>query len=101
MDSPQPGRNSVRNVTDETGVKAIALHEHKRLEKMERNSNAILKVYDNLIDEKKELVKLYYWKRPGELTWEGIAKEIHVSRITAIRWRKAFVYAIAKELGEW
>lgn len=98
--NPEAGKNSVRDITDETERKATALFEEKRLRKLEKNSNAILKIYDDLIDERKELVKLYYWKRPGELTWEGIAKELHISRRTAIRWRKAFIYKVAEELGE-
>lgn len=100
IDSPQPGRNSVRNISDETERKATELYEHERLRNMERNSNAVLKVYDGLIEEKKELIRIYYWNRPGELTWDGIAKELNVGRRTAIRWRKSFIYEIAKELGE-
>ena len=100
LDSPQPGRNSVRDITDETEVKATALVEHRKLNRLEKVTSAILKVYDNLIPEKQELIKLYYWKRPGELTWNGIAKKLHIGRATALRWRKAFIYDIAEELGE-
>src|SRR5699024_9949014 len=59
IDSPQPGRNSVRNITDETAIKGTELYEHKRLREMEKKSKAILKVYNNLIDEKQELIDLY------------------------------------------
>src|SRR5699024_2620897 len=100
VDSPQPGRNSVRAITDEVERKAFDLVEHKKLKRYEQLTSAILKVYDSLIDEKQELIKLYYWQRPGELTWNGVAKELHIGRATAIRWRKAFIYEIAKELGE-
>lgn len=100
LDSPQPGRNSVRNITNQTESKATALMTHKKLERLEEKSNSILKIYDGLIPEKQELIKLYYWKRPGELTWEGVAKEINIARSTAIRWRRTFIYDVAKELGE-
>lgn len=100
VDSPQPGRNSVRAITNESEQKATLLVEHKQLRRMEKVTSAILKVYDGLIDEKQQLIKLYYWKRPGELTWDGVSKELNISRRTAIRWRKAFIYGIAKELGE-
>ena len=99
-DSPQPGRTSVRTINDTTAIKATELVEHKRLKRMKEKVDAILKVYNSLPEEKKSLIKLYYWDRPGELTWEGIAKELNMGRATAIRWRNSFVLRVAEEMGE-
>lgn len=100
IDGPQPGRTSVRTINDTTAIKATELVEHKRLKRMKEKVDAILKVYNSLPEEKKSLVKLYYWDRPGELTWEGIAKELNMGRATAIRWRNSFVLRVAEEMGE-
>jgi len=100
IDSPQPGRTSVRTINDTTAIKATELAEHKRLKRMKEKVNAILKVYNSLPEEKKRLIELYYWERPGELTWDGVAKELHIGRATAIRWRNAFVKRVAQEMGE-
>lgn len=100
IDSPQPGRTSVRTINDTTAIKATELVEHKRLKRMKEKVDAILKVYNSLPEEKKRLIELYYWDRPGELTWEGVAKELNMGRATAIRWRNSFVLKVAEEMGE-
>lgn len=100
IDSPQPGRTSVRTINDTTAIKATELVEHKRLKRMKEKVDAILKVYNSLPEEKKRLIELYYWDRPGELTWEGVAKELNMGRATAIRWRNSFVLRVAEEMGE-
>lgn len=99
-EDPQAGRTSVRTITDTTALKATALVENKQLRRMKEKTEAISKVYESLIEEKKELIELRYWKRPGELTWDGIAKKLNVGRATAIRWRNDFVYKVAEEMGE-
>ena len=99
-ENPIPGRVSAREATDPTAIKATELVEHKKLQRMKEKVNAILKVYNSLPEEKKRLIELYYWERPGELTWDGIAKELHIGRATAIRWRNAFVKQVAQEMGE-
>ena len=99
-ENPVPGRISARKASDTTAVKATELVEHKKLQRMKEKVNAILKVYNSLPEEKKRLIELYYWERPGELTWDGIAKELNMGRATAIRWRNAFVKRVAQEMGE-
>ncbi|WP_165820894.1 transcriptional regulator [Pueribacillus theae] len=94
------GKNSVRANISPVERKVTALLEHKQLKRMYSITDAIKKIYERLDDDKKKLMNLYYWERPGELTWEGIAKECNIGRMTALRWRKQIVYAIAHELGE-
>lgn len=99
-ENTQAGRNSVRNNHSETEEKATSLLTDKRITKLEEKAEAVKKAYDHLVDEKKAVIDLYYWERPGELTWDGVASETNTSRATALRWRKQFVLNVAKELGE-
>ncbi|WP_446662969.1 transcriptional regulator [Geobacillus sp. CCR] len=78
----------------------IELLTHRRLDTLERVTGAIKTVYESLPEEKKKLVRLKYWTRPQKYTWDGIAEQLHVSRITCLRWRDEIVYAIAEMLGE-
>ena len=94
------GSNSVRSNHSIPEQKATSLLTDKRLQRMQEKAKAIQKVYDGLLPEKQEVIKLYYWDRPGELTWEGVATKTNTSRATALRWRKQFVCDVAKELGE-
>ncbi|GAB6891112.1 transcriptional regulator [Geobacillus stearothermophilus] len=83
-----------------TERRTIELLTHRRLDTLERVTGAIKTVYESLSEEKKQLVKLKYWTRPQRYTWDGIAEQLHVSRITCLRWRDEIVYAIAEMLGE-
>jgi RinA family phage transcriptional activator len=84
---------------DPTGRTATALTDDLKLETLERIVTAIEFVWQGLTDEKKKLVKLYYWTRPQTLTWDGIALELNVSKMTASRWRKEIVISVAQFTG--
>lgn len=99
-DDVQSGRTSVRTITDSTAKKATALIDNRRLTRMRDKTGAIQEAYENMIPEKRELIRLYYWEKPGELTWEGVAKELNIGRRTAIRWRKTFIHEVGRRLGE-
>lgn len=94
------GSNSVRVPGDPTGKTASLLVEERQLARMRNVTNAIVKIFNNLIEEKQKVIKLYYWDKPGKLTWEGVGEETNTSRRTAMRWRKDFIESIASELGE-
>lgn len=96
----EAGKSSVRNISNETERIGTALATDKRIERMHKITKSIKKVYDQLDSDKKRLMKLYYWDRPGELTWDGVARELSAGRMTVIRWRRQIVTAIAYELGE-
>ena len=83
-----------------TERRTIELLTNRRLDTLERVTGAIKTVYEALPEEKKKLVRLKYWTRPQKYTWDGIAEQLHVSRITCLRWRDEIVYAIAELLGE-
>ncbi|MBA4543974.1 MULTISPECIES: RinA family phage transcriptional regulator [Thermoactinomyces] len=91
------GRTSLPS--DPTGKTVTLLIAHRRIEQLEKIVEAIRTVYDRLPEEKKKLVQLKYWTTPQELTWEGIARQIPVSRRTAIAWRDEIVLQIANQLG--
>lgn len=84
---------------DPTGRTVTTLLMHRRLEQLERIVGAIRAVYDELPEEKQELIRLRYWTKPQTRTWEGIAQELNVGRMTAFRWREEIVKAIAERLG--
>lgn len=100
--SPEPnrvggGRGNLPS--DTTAQTATRLATDKRLTSLNEVAEAIKAVYDALPPDRQKLVHLKYWTRPQRLTWDGIAMELHVSRITAIRWRDEIVQAIAIRLG--
>lgn len=84
---------------DPTYRKASALESDIKLAEMNRIITAIDYVWSGLTDEKKQLVKLYYWTRPQTLTWEGVALKLHVTSRTAKRWRNEVIRQIATFLG--
>lgn len=84
---------------DPTGRTATLLVTNRKIEHLEKIVKAIESVVDTLPQEKRDLVRLKYWTRPQTLTWEGIAKKLHVSRRQALRWRDEIVIVIAECLG--
>lgn len=79
---------------------ATRLVTNKKLERMEKVTNAIAKVYSGLNSDCQKLVNLKYWTKRQTLSWQGIVDELHVSRKTAFNWKKLIIQAIADELGE-
>jgi RinA family phage transcriptional activator len=82
---------------------ATRLATNKRLEQLEQIVKAIDDVYQSLPYEYKRLIQLRYWtsrkyKWEQKMTWERIAKEIHVSERHARRMREEIVQAIAEKL---
>lgn len=98
--SVPPNETGVRrsDPSDETGRKALELVASRRLDYLRRLLEAIDYVLERVSPDQYRLIELRYWSRRGK-TWDAIASEIHVSRRTAIYWRDAIIYAIAKQLG--
>ena len=91
------GRSSIPSSPTERIATRLATH--KKLTRLEEVANAIEKVYTGLPDDYQKLVKLKYWTKPQLKTWDGIAKELHVGRMTAFRYRDEIVYVVAETLG--
>lgn len=91
------GRSST--TSDPTGRAVSALTANTRLLHMESLVHSIECVYERLPEDKKRLVILYYWTKPQLLSWEGIAQQLHISRVTAFRWRDEIIYAVTDQIG--
>lgn len=78
---------------------ATRLSTHKRLIQLEEVTNAIYTVYAGVPEDYQKLIKLKYWTRPQLKTWDGIAKEIPVSRRTAFNMRDEIIFAVSEVLG--
>lgn len=91
------GRSSLPSAPTERIATRLATH--KKLTRLEEVANAISKVYTGLPEDYQKLVRLKYWTRPQLKTWEGIADELHLGRMTAFRYRDEIVYAVAEVLG--
>lgn len=62
-------------------------------------TEVIEQVYNNLPSNYKELVRLKYWSKNKQLTWEYIALELYISERQARRWRNEIVQATTELLG--
>ena len=60
---------------------------------------AIDQVYEALPEEYQKLVKLRYWSKNRQLTWDGIALELNISKRQAMRWRDEIIQATSEVLG--
>lgn len=91
------GRSNIPS--DPTGRAGTLLASYRLLQHMVKVVDAIEEVYNQLPEDKKKLIELKYWTKSQELSWEGIAMQLHVSRNTAINWRNEIVKTIAEHLG--
>lgn len=92
------GANSVRQPGDPTEKIATRLTTNKRIKHLQEIATAIETVYNVLPKDYKKLVCVKYWSRHN-LTWDGIALELSISKRQAIRWRNIIIQAIVEVLG--
>lgn len=81
-----------------TERKATRLATHRELKYLKDVVYAIETVYNLASEEYKELIRLRYWSN-RDLTWDGIANELHMSRRKAISMRDEIIMATAELLG--
>ena len=81
-----------------TERKATRLATHRELKYLKEVVYAIETVYNLASEEYKELIRLKYWSN-RDLTWDGIANELHMSRRKAISMRDEIIMATAELLG--
>lgn len=93
------GANSVRSTGNPTDKIASRLLTHKQLNYLLEITQAIETVYNALPDDYKELVRLRYWSKDKELTWDGISLRLSVSRRQAFNWRSDIINATIEVLG--
>ncbi|API94272.1 transcriptional regulator [Virgibacillus sp. 6R] len=93
------GANSVRMPGDPTQRMATRLMTSRQLTYLSGVAEAIEEVYNDLPDNYKELVRLKYWRKHNELTWDGIAMRLNITKRQAIRWRNEIIQATLEVLG--
>ncbi|WP_440894955.1 transcriptional regulator [Amphibacillus sp. Q70] len=93
------GKNSVRPISDPTATVTTRMLTNKQLNYLIEVAEAIEEVYNALPDDYKKLARMRYWRRGNELTWEGIAHRLHVSKRQAMRWRDEIIQATLEVLG--
>lgn len=70
----------------------------RRLREIERIVTAIEEVNNDLPEDKKEFVLLYYHSNE-KISLEGVAHKLHIGTTTVKRWKKEYVTLIAIRLG--
>jgi RinA family phage transcriptional activator len=93
------GANSVRQTGNPTDRIATRLVTHKQLNYLLEITQSIEKVYNAIPDDYKKLVRVKYWSKEKDLTWDGIAAKCNVSKRQAMRWRDEIVNATIEVLG--
>lgn len=93
------GVNSVRNISDTTADTAIRLCVDEDINRLNNRMREIERVYNALPDNHKKLVRLRYWSRNNERTWEGIAMQLEISKRQALRWRDQIMQATIEVMG--
>ena len=97
-DTNQGGGKSNRT-SDTTAVKAITLADDRILQRIREQYQAVKRTYEQADDVTQEIIEEYYFKQPRTKTWDGIALQVHTSKRTCFRIRKAFFTRLADELG--
>ena len=69
-----------------------------KLDHLLRITNAIELIYTRLPQDKKRLVELKYWTN-SNLTWDGLALSLNISKRQAERWNNEIIISIGERLG--
>jgi RinA family phage transcriptional activator len=77
---------------------ATRLDTHKQLDYLEDIVYAIETIYNISPPHFRKLIQMRYWTHQ-DLSWDGLADELHCSKKTAQRWRDKIVRDIAEVLG--
>lgn len=93
------GANSVRMTGNPTEKIASRLITHKQLNYLTEITEAVEQVYNAIPDDYKKLVRYKYWGSEKDLTWDGIALKVNVSKRQAMRWRDEIINATIELLG--
>ena len=97
-DTNQGGGKSNRT-SDTTAVKALTLADDRVLHRLRFQYEAVKHTYEQADEITQEIIEEYYFKQPRTKTWDGIALQVHTSKRSCFRIRKAFFNKLADELG--
>ncbi|MBO0962006.1 transcriptional regulator [Neobacillus sp. MM2021_6] len=84
-------------ISNPTEMIATRLDTHKQLDYLEEIAYAIETIYNISPQHIRKLIQARYWNK--DLSWDGIALELHCSKRQAQRWRDKVVRDIAEMLG--
>ena len=93
------GGGKSNRTSDTTAVKAITLADDRILQRIRFQYQAVKRTYESADEDTQEIIKEYYFKQPRTKTWDGIALQVHTSKRSCFRLRKAFFSKLADELG--
>lgn len=79
--------------------RTIALLENRCIQRLESIVQAIEEVFQMLTKEQQTLVKYVFWTQPQTLTMEGIAQQMHLSRLTLYRKKDEMLALVGEKLG--
>ncbi|NIK10907.1 transcriptional regulator [Alkalibacillus almallahensis] len=93
------GNKSTFEPSSPTEKIATRLTTNKQLNYLCEVTDAIEQVYQALPHHHQKLVRVRFWSKNRNLTWDGIAEELNVSRRQAIRWRDEIIHLTNEVLG--
>ena len=93
------GGGKSNRTSDTTAVKAITLADDRVLNRLRFQYEAVKRTYEQADEVTQEIIEEYYFKQPRTKTWDGIALQVHTSKRSCFRIRKAFFSKLADELG--
>ena len=93
------GGGKSNRTSDTTAVKAITLADDRILQRIRFQYRAVKRTYEQVDEITQEIIEEYYFKQPRTKTWDGIALQVHTSKRSCFRIRKAFFSKLADELG--
>ena len=93
------GGGKSNRTSDTTAVKAITLADDRILQRIRFQYQAVKRTYDSADEVTQEIIDEYYFKQPRTKTWDGIALQVHTSKRSCFRIRRAFFSRLADELG--
>ena len=93
------GGGKSNRTSDTTAVKAITLADDRILQRIRFQYRAVKRTYDSADEVTQEIIDEYYFKQPRTKTWDGIALQVHTSKRSCFRIRRAFFSRLADELG--
>ena len=94
------GGDKSHRISDPTGSQGSKLAMDKQLVSLIDEKKAMDTVLNKVDAETKTIIKMYYFDKPRTKTWDGIAKEVHLSRASCINKRDGVIIAIANHLGK-
>ena len=93
------GGGKSNRTSDTTAVKAITLADDRILQRIRFQYRAVKRTYEQADEITQEIIEEYYFKQQRTKTWDGIALQVHTSKRSCFRIRKAFFSKLADELG--